>query len=116
MLGTIWIYLISNMNIGSTIKRLRKEKGMSQKEFGDACGISQTSLSQIENGVTIPHKSSLENICKVLEIPEEVLLLLSLEGADIPDERKKMFETLYPTVRDLMFKIFYEDGKQSVLD
>ncbi|MBX2948112.1 MAG: helix-turn-helix transcriptional regulator [Crocinitomicaceae bacterium] len=96
------------MNIGVTIKKLRKEKGLNQQEFGKLTGITQTSLSLIENGNTIPNKSTLKSICKVLNVPEELLYFLSIDESDVPAEKREKFDLLYPTARDLMLKIFSE--------
>lgn len=100
------------MNLGPTIKNLRKQKGLSQIELSSKVGITQTALSQIENSTTTPHKSTLSKICEELSVPEQVLVILSLENEDIPEDKKLMFETLYPTIKDFMLKIFYEDDKK----
>lgn len=100
------------MNIGPTIRKLRKQKGLSQTEFGTLTGITQTTLSQIENGQTTPHKATLSKICEVLNVPEQLLVILSIEEGDVPENKKEMFETLYPTIKDFMIKIFYEEDEK----
>ena len=103
------------MNIGPTIKKLRKQKNLTQTDLCSQVGIKQTALSQIENGTTTPHKSTLSKICEVLGLPEQVLVILSLENEDIPEDKKLMFDTLYPTVKDFMIKIFYEDDEKELI-
>jgi len=98
------------MNIGATIKQLRKEKGMNQTEFGNKVDITQATLSQIENGQTAPHKTTLKRICEVLEIPQELLYMMSVEEDNIPKEKRE----LYNVAKDLMFKVFYKDEKESL--
>lgn len=100
------------MNIGPTIKKLRKQKGLNQKEFSAAIDISQTALSQIETGLTKPQKTTLNKICEELNVPEQVLILLSLEESDVPEKNKDLYDTLYPAVKDFITKIFYEDDKK----
>jgi transcriptional regulator with XRE-family HTH domain len=51
-------------NIGEKLKRYRKRRGMSQKEFSAFLGISQNYLSEIETGVHLP---SLKQIAKIAE-------------------------------------------------
>jgi transcriptional regulator with XRE-family HTH domain len=58
------------MKIGAVINKIRKEKGYSQVEFSALTGISQTSISLIENDITYPHQSTLLKICKALDIKE----------------------------------------------
>ena len=50
------------MNIGKAIKGLRKEKGIAQNDFAKGCGISQTSISLIENGAKKPSAQTLNRI------------------------------------------------------
>lgn len=100
------------MNIGPTIRRLRKQKGLSQTEFGNLTGITQTTLSQIENGQTTPHKATLSKICEVLNVPEQLLVVLSIEEEDVPENKRNMYDTLYPTIKDFMMKIFYEEDEK----
>lgn len=103
------------MNVGPTIKKLRKKMALSQSELGIQVGITQTALSQIENGTTTPHKSTLVKICAELGVPEQVLIILSLENEDIPEDKRLMFDTLYPTVKQFMIKIFYEDDNNELV-
>jgi transcriptional regulator with XRE-family HTH domain len=97
------------MNIGLTIKRLRKERGLNQEEFGVITGLSQTSLSLIENGNTTPNRSTLKRICEGLNIPEEMLYFMSIDESGIPEEKKEKFKLLYPAVQDLMMRIFSDE-------
>ncbi len=97
------------MNIGLTIKKLRKEKGLNQHDFGTLTELSQTSLSLIESGNTTPNKSTLKRICEVLEIPEEMLYFMSIDESDIPEDKKDKFKMLYPTAKELMMKIFSDE-------
>ena len=84
------------MNIGNAIKKIRQEKNLSQGKFADACGISPTSISQIENGITRPNPSNLKKICKVLEVPETIIYLYALEESDIPKKKKQLFQNPMP--------------------
>lgn len=96
------------MNIGQVIKELRKQKGLSQKEFADKVKLTQTSLSQIETGTTKPQKGTIDRICKALGINENLLLLLSVDESDVPKHKQELFNDLFPAVRNMMIKIFAE--------
>jgi XRE family transcriptional regulator, regulator of sulfur utilization len=97
------------MNIGTAIKSVRNQVGLSQEQLSERTGLSQTSISQIENGVKQPSKKSIRAICRALEIPEAVLYIIGLEDTDVPPSRKKMFADLYPEIKDLAIQII---GKQ----
>lgn len=92
------------MDIGLTIKKLRKQKKISQTAFGKKCGISQTALSQIESKKANPTKKNLQSICKALEINEALLHILSITEEDIP-ENKKEYKQMFPSVKQLIIKI-----------
>ncbi len=53
-------------HLGSTIRDLRKEAGMSQIVFGEKCGFYQTYLSRIENGSANPTINAIEVMAKGL--------------------------------------------------
>jgi transcriptional regulator with XRE-family HTH domain len=93
------------MNIGVAIKTVRQETGMSQVELSKQTGLSQTSISQIEQGVKQPTKKSIERICKALQIPEAVLYIIGIDESDVPTRRKQMFQKLYPEIRSLAIQI-----------
>jgi transcriptional regulator with XRE-family HTH domain len=90
------------MNIGKAIKELRKEKGISQTEFAELCGLTQTSLSQIETGTKRPNPKNLSKICKNLQIPEMYLYLLGAEETDVPTRNKELYKHLFPTIKTML--------------
>lgn len=98
------------MNIGNAIKVVRTHYGLSQEDLSFKTGISQTSISQIENGVKQPSKRSIIKICSTLEIPEAILYIIGIEDSDVPPSRKKMFEKLYPDIKEIAVQII---GKRS---
>lgn len=48
--------------IGKTVKKLRKEKGISQDTLSGLAGIARTHLTMIENGTK---QANFETICKL---------------------------------------------------
>lgn len=51
--------------MGETIKRLRKERGMSQTDLGNVIGLQKAQISKIENGVA---GTSLDNIVMIFKV------------------------------------------------
>ena len=58
------------MSIGENIRRIRKDKRLTQKELGEKLeGISQQQIGQWENGIKIPKLETIQKIATALEIP-----------------------------------------------
>jgi transcriptional regulator with XRE-family HTH domain len=94
------------MNLGVTIKNIRKQKGQTQSEFASACGISQTYLSQIENNQREPNLSTLKIISNELNVPLPILFFLSLNIDDIQQNKREAFEIISPSVKSLVNEFF----------
>lgn len=96
------------MNIGLAIKTVRTRSGMSQEHLSKTSGLSQTSISQIENGIKQPTKKTIGKLCKVLKVPEALLYIIGLENTDVPSSRKKMYEQIFPEIKQLAQKLIDE--------
>jgi transcriptional regulator with XRE-family HTH domain len=93
------------MDIGNSIKLIRKKLGISQIELAEKCNISQTSLCHIETGAKRPSTKTLKKLCGVLQVPESVIYLLAIEHTDIPENKRKIYEIVYPSIRSLVLHI-----------
>ena len=58
-----------SMNIGSTIRGYRLQKGMSQGDIEKRTGLLRCYLSRVENGHTVPSLDTLAKIASALDIP-----------------------------------------------
>ena len=56
------------------IKNLRKEKGLSQQEFGSRIGVSRSHIAAFENGNSDISSRVIRDIANVYEVNEEWLL------------------------------------------
>jgi len=56
------------MNVGLRVKQLRKMRNMTTKELSALCGVSQSTISKLENGNRIPDIPIIEKICDALNI------------------------------------------------
>jgi XRE family transcriptional regulator, regulator of sulfur utilization len=97
------------MDLGNTIKDIRKQKGISQTELADLCDISQTYLSQIENNQKEPNISILKVIADKLKIALPILFFLALNEADIAPGKKGIFQTIGPTVKTLIKELMTDE-------
>ena len=94
------------MNLGNTIKNIRKHKGYTQGEFALECGITQTYLSQIENNQKEPNLSVLKTIADKLSIPLPILFFLSITEDDVQLEKREMFNLIDPAIKKIINEIF----------
>lgn len=56
----------SRMEIGSKIRELRNQKGLTQEELADRCELSKGFISQLENDLTSPSIATLVDILQCL--------------------------------------------------
>ena len=56
------------MNIAEQIKRIRKEKGLSQQEVADKLSMNRVQYNRIETGKSDPTMNILQRIANVLDI------------------------------------------------
>ena len=61
--------------IGSEIKRIRKSKGLSQKDLAKIADISEESIRRIENNYNNPRFDNLDGILNALGIDFEITLM-----------------------------------------
>src|ERR1700748_1033904 len=56
------------MNIGTTIRGYRQQKGMSQGDIEKRTGLLRCYLSRVENGHTVPSLETLQKIAYALDL------------------------------------------------
>lgn len=62
------------MTIGTNIKRLRQNKGITQEQLGDAVGVSGQAVSKWENESTLPDILSLPKLADYFGISIDELM------------------------------------------
>ena len=60
-------------SIGSRVKAIRKDQGLTMKQFGARIGISDAAVSQIESGKNGISEQSIIAICKEFNVSEVYL-------------------------------------------
>ena len=70
--------------IGERIRKVRKDTGLTQEEFGKAIGCSVTYIHFVESGKNIPSSDFLNKVCMNYGISYN--WLLTGEGEEKPDE------------------------------
>lgn len=77
------------MSIGTTIKRLRKEKKITQELLAEYLGITSRAVSQWECDRTAPDISQLPALANIFQVSADVLL-----GIDVAQKDKRIAELL----------------------
>lgn len=88
------------MSIGTTIKRLRQERDITQEQLAEYLGITSRSVSQWECDRTSPDISQLPALANIFEVSADVLLGIDITQkekriADIVDSAKQKWELGY---------------------
>ena len=96
------------MTVGERVRVIRKERKLTQEEFGKALSLSSASISQIESGVIRLTERTARSICKEYKINHEWLMtgegemschteetqeLLVLEIAEVLSKYPAVYET-----------------------
>lgn len=77
------------MSIGTTIKRLRKERNITQEQLAEYLGITSRAISQWECDRTAPDISQLPALANIFEVSADVLL-----GIDVTQKEKRIAEII----------------------
>lgn len=95
------------MTVGEKIRDIRVEKGMTQKELGEALGVSVQTISAYESGRRRPKVETLSRFADALDVPYSDFF--GLDGAETAYQRN------YQQMLDLALKAsMNERGKISL--
>lgn len=97
------------MNIGDTLRMLRKKRGLSQQDVAEKSNISRTYISQIERGDRNPSIDILESIGTGLSIPFPIISFLSLDINSIPESRREDYLKIEPTIMRMLDEFLFAE-------
>lgn len=76
--------------IGTRIRKFREDRGLNQKEFGDMIGVSNSRISNWEQGINRPDADILADICVALNVSPSELLDVRLSSDELNDKERKI--------------------------
>ena len=85
-------------NISKNIKDYRIKEGLNQKEFAELLEMNYQNYSKMERGVYTPSLDKLLDICDILYLTPNDLLL---EGRDFDDYKKETLEKLDASIIEI---------------
>lgn len=94
------------MDIGTTIKSIRRSKGFKQGHLANLIDITQSYMSLIEKNKKSPNLSTLQKISDSLEVPLPIIFFLSLELSDVPTEKQDAFQMIFPSIDSFVRTLF----------
>ena len=90
--------MINNIEIGKSIKEIRNDKKLNQREFAKRLTLSQNHISYLEKGIRKITEKFINDLCKEYNVNKEWLLtgtgekyIDMIEGLNIDDEEIKNF-------------------------
>jgi len=75
------------MEIGPTLRRVRRERGITIKEVSQEAGLSKSFVSQVEAGDANPSIASLKRIASALDLPLATLFVSTGSAAESESTR-----------------------------
>ena len=102
------------MSIGSNIKRLRREKDITQEQLAEYLGITSRAVSQWECDRTAPDLSQIPALCHIFDVTSDTLLGIDVEknneeikkyiDKSVNYKKQKDFENSAATLREALRK------------
>lgn len=89
---------MNQIRIGKFIAEMRKQQNLTQREFANALGISDKTVSKWECGNGMPELSFMQPICKILKI--DLNELFSGEKLADADYKKKAVENMLALINE----------------
>lgn len=62
------------MTVGEIIRELRLQKGLTQKQLGDLCGMADSAIRRYESGRANPKLETIKKIADALDTSIDILL------------------------------------------
>ena len=80
------------MTFGEKLQKLRQKTGMSQDALADKLGVSNSRVSNWEQGINRPDADKLADICRVLAVSPSDLLGVVLTDDEYSGEERALIE------------------------
>lgn len=78
--------------IGSRIRKYREENNLSQKQLAEKIGVSNSRVSNWEQGLNRPDADILAAICVALDVSPSLLLGIKVTGDELTEQERKVLK------------------------
>ncbi len=76
--------------IGIRIRKYRELRGLSQKELSDLIGVSNSRVSNWEQGINRPNADIISDLCKALDVSPSELLDIQISTDNLNEQERKL--------------------------
>ena len=89
------------------LKKLRKDKGLSQQELADSLYVTRATISRWESGIRLPDVVMISRIARILDVDVNMLLAAAERSDDSPnvilvDDRKLILKSGLPVLEEVL--------------
>ena len=96
------------MSIGTNIKRIRREKGITQEKLAELLGITPSAISQWETDRVLPDITQIPLLCSIFDVTSDEILGIS------NDSKMQEIDKIEDEAIDLIDKGEYDDAVETV--
>lgn len=96
-------------DFGQRLKKLRKQKNLSQQEIGEMTGMHFTNISRYERGLAMPNSDTLKKLSDALEVSGDYLI-----HGEVEDGARARFEDRELLRQFQTIQTFTEEDKMVV--
>lgn len=96
------------MSIGTTIKRIRREKGITQEKLAELLGLTPSAISQWETDRVLPDVTQLPLLCNIFDVTSDEILGIS------NDSKLKEIERIEDEAIELINEGEYDEAVETV--
>ena len=94
-----------SMHFANTLKNLRTEKGLSQRELADQMYVTRSTVARWENGSRLPSAVMIRRLAECLSTDFNILMNAAVESEEAPnviivDDRKIILTGALPILED----------------
>ena len=96
-----------DQKFSDVLKKLRKDKGLSQQELADSLYVTRATISRWESGIRLPDVVMISRIARILDVDVNMLLAAAERSDDSPnvilvDDRKLILKSGLPILEEVL--------------
>lgn len=96
------------MEFSETIKRIREERKLTQKQLADIIGVSDRTISKWENGSSVPDLITIQNLCNKLDISVKSIITSEYSLSDkVNKYKRKLYTLLNYLLKNIFIIVFF---------